>query len=411
MIETIQRDAGDKFKGPRLQKLRVVSLMLDAVQETERAFVYGAIEHKEDVYVKKATPDLTELYEQNKNFDSSTNFTFNSSQVTNTMVSFLDIWIERSMSAKNVFFGYYTTASIGKESYTEFIKSSGMELPDKPILELLQAGNFDYPKLFDCVKKLIVAEYLKQYSKPEKKGFIENINNFSDEEWKNFLKCIKWEFGECDEVALKEKVLDKVRNCRFFSQVALGKEASILSELLELFDERQRYSDVTEKFVHGSDIKLKFLEASSVLKERSEDPIWKMWEEMPAPTDKRNLIDKINSVCPAFNQRKLSHLTRKVCRSLIEKETFETDRTFLSAKYRVFERCYDELTKLLEKNSDSKALAETDIDLMISHLYTVAKAEINSNSQEFVYRFMSESVIEGILLELFESCYLAFDFK
>ena len=37
----------------------------------------------------------------------------------------------------------------------------------------------------------------------------------SDNDWKKFLKCIKWEFGQCDEVILKEKILVKIRNCRF----------------------------------------------------------------------------------------------------------------------------------------------------------------------------------------------------
>lgn len=409
MIETIQRDAGDKFKGQRLQKLRVVSLMLDAVQESERAFVYGAIEHKEDVFVKKVTPDLSELYEQNKNYDVTVNFTFNSSQVTNTMVSFLDIWVERSMSKKNVFFGYYATASIGKESTTDYIKNSGLELPDKPILELLQKDDFEYPQLFECVKRLILAAYEKQYSAPDKRGYIDNINEFSNEDWKKFLKCIKWEFGEGDEVLLKEKVLGQIRNCRYFNHSANGKEGAILAELLELFDERQRYSDVTEKFVHGSDIKLKFLEACSISKDKSEDPVWRMWEEMTEPTDKRNLVDKINSVCTGFNPGKLSQLTRKVCRSLIEKEKFETDRNFLSAKYRIFERCHDELYKILSDRGDAKTMTEIEIDQIISQLYLIAKKEIEDGSQEFVYRFISESVIEGVLLELFESCYLSFD--
>lgn len=411
MTETIQRDAGDKFKGPRLQKLRVVSLMLDAIQQSEKAFIYGATEYKEDVFVKRVTPDLSELYEQNKNFDSAVNFTFNSNQVTNTVVSFVDIWVDRSLSGKNIFLGYYTTAGIGKESTTELTKSIGIVLPDKPILELLKDKNFDHPNLLECVKKLIIAEYEKQYSSPGKKGHIETIKRFSDADWKQFLKCINWEFGECDEVALKEQILNKIKTCRYFNHQAKGRENAILAELLELFDERQKYSDVTEKFVHGSDIKVKFLEACSGQKEKADDPVWKMWEQIPAPSDKRNLVDKIRSVCSGFNPDKLSQLTRKVCRSLIEKDKFETDRSFLAARYRVFERCHEELFRILTEKGNVSELPETVVDEIISQLYGTAKNEIENNSEEFVYRFLSEAVIEGIILELFESCYLAFDMK
>jgi hypothetical protein len=158
-IKIINREAGDKFKGARLQKLRVVELMLDSIEKSEKAHIYGAIEFEEDVSLSEATSVSTKTFlEQDKNFSTDLNFTLNSPAILNTLIGFLDIWISKNLSNKNVFLGFYSTRNIGKEIETAFIKMNNLDLPDKPILSLLKDKEFKYNNYFKSVITIIINE-------------------------------------------------------------------------------------------------------------------------------------------------------------------------------------------------------------------------------------------------------------
>ena len=102
MQHTINREAGDKAKGPRLQRLRCISLFLDAITKSDDPHFYAAVEHKEDVYLKDGRTGIDYL-EQNKNFDSETSFTLNSPNILNTLVGFCDMWVEYGVKSKEVY--------------------------------------------------------------------------------------------------------------------------------------------------------------------------------------------------------------------------------------------------------------------------------------------------------------------
>lgn len=94
MTQIINRDAADKTKGFRLQKLRAARLLLEASSENAHVnFYYAAIEVEEDVTIIKKTTDFTteQIIEEDKNFDPESNFTIFSDAVINTLVSFFSI--------------------------------------------------------------------------------------------------------------------------------------------------------------------------------------------------------------------------------------------------------------------------------------------------------------------------------
>ena len=148
MSDTINRETS--WKGQRLQKMRLTKLLLDSIEANPKTQVFGAIEFGQDVYSKdRSEKSPTLKFEEDKNYSSS-NFSFNSHEVINTLVSFLDIWINSGYS-QNLKFAFYTTAGIAKESTTERITKNGITLPDKAILELFSEGKFESPNFIPVV--------------------------------------------------------------------------------------------------------------------------------------------------------------------------------------------------------------------------------------------------------------------
>src|SRR5690606_23434539 len=121
----------------------------------------------------------------------------------------------------------------------------------------------------------------------------------------------------------------------------------IFAQLMEMFDERQNIKDLTEKFVHASEIELVYLKAANQDNKLDDDPVWEMWQHLEK-TDSRNLSDKIKSVCNQFNGRKIQFYSQKVARSLIEQQRLTTDKSVLAVRYRIFEHCRECLQEYLE---------------------------------------------------------------
>lgn len=403
----INREAGDKAKGPRLQRLRCIYLIFDAIEKSEKPHIYAAVEHKDDVFLKNISTEQDYL-EQNKNFDPQTSFTFNSHEIINTMVSFCDMWVEYVVKSKEVYLGFYATNSIGKESKTAAITKLKIDLPDKPILELLQLHDYTSPELLPAVKGLILAEYRSQYSGKTGEGYIKNLEAFSDTDWITFLKMIDWKFGGGDEEETQKLVIEKIRKCKFFNHQHLGQEENILRSLMDLLDERQCVKDILGKFVNNSDVQLIFAQASNlVLDNKGEDPIFKIWNDIPPPDDKRNILDKIKAVCSKIDATRINSYARKTAGSRILQDDKASDKNFLSLRYRIFEKCADELEAYLISNPQSALTTQEEVDKLFSFLYQKAKDHVASMSTDFNYSLKSDPVIEGIVLELFDSCYLA----
>ncbi|HEX8703146.1 MAG TPA: hypothetical protein VF815_30195, partial [Myxococcaceae bacterium] len=98
---------------------------------------YSAVEVSGDVFLSKSGKTSTDNYtEEDKNY-SDTNFTLLSQEVINSLVIFIDIWIQWRYSDK-LSFGFYTTANIGKEQRNSAkAQALGITLPAKPLLEHL----------------------------------------------------------------------------------------------------------------------------------------------------------------------------------------------------------------------------------------------------------------------------------
>jgi len=409
MIENnsnINREASEKTKGFRLQKLRMLELIIDELEIHENVLVYGAVELYEDILIHSGsiTDSFTKL-EENKNYNPVSTFTLNSPQILNTFVSFLDLWLFKTELDPNTRFVFYATNKIGKEKETEFSKTNGLVFPKTPILELLAQKKLLESDLLNTIKIIVQNEYKEQY-KDINPNRIKGVEKLGNEDWLRFLSQIDWNFNEQDDKALKVIVLGKIAKSKLFNISLAGKEETIFNELIEKVDERQHCKNFSDRLLNCADVKNAFLRAElGFSNPKTEDFVWKQWEKL-SPPETRNLIEKIQSVRKDYSNKNIRLKTLKASRGILTNKEYESDKKFLSIRYRVYEACIE---KLAEYDLD-KELTEEEINSIFNELITFGLNNIEQLQTNYnYYNICKEDIIEGIVYELFESCFLAFD--
>lgn len=408
MVTTINREASDKSKGFRLQKFRAAFLILDAFEKNERAHVYAAIEFIEDVFFKNADLEDGSQFEESKYYAPDSSFTIASNEVLNTLISFVDIYFKFQCNSKKFRVGFYSTNKVGKENVSARTKALGINLPSKAVLLLLKSRDFSDPKLLETVKQFVTDEYRKQYAGLNK-GNLDALLLFVDTDWMDFLSCIDWQFGQMDDVALKEEIKKKIRTSKYFNTEMSGKEELVLNQILELFESRQNAVDPFDKFVYGSDVKLCFKEVEGGLRGyiRLDDPVWNDWRRLPPPTDKRSLQEKILAVCSSYGKKKLQNLARKVGAARTVEDHFPDPNLYHSVKYRIFDRCEELLiTEICEEDF---TLTDEQVDLLIEKLTNAATSHVSELRSTYKYEFNMEAMVAGIVLDLLNECFISFD--
>ncbi|MGO2391281.1 MAG: hypothetical protein ACTH69_04220 [Halomonas sp.] len=403
--ETIDREAGDSGKGFRLQLIRAIKLMLKTIKQDTNTVFFTAVENLEDVSHQTIIDgEVSNYFEEDKNYDLTGNFTIFSPPVTNTLVSFFDIYVDQFRTSNNVYLGFYTTRNVGKERKTKLDSGEEITLPGKPILEILQSLGEASDETVSLVKNILVEEYASQYKEKLKSGNLETLRSITVGGFKEFLSKILWHFGQEDEHALKQTVLKKIENSPLYNNAHIGKENIIFCLLMDRLSERQNSKDLVDKLVHSSDVKLIFKEAESQIPDESIDPTWRYIAELEKDvTDKRNLKEKVLSVIEDISERRIRQLARKASGSKYEER--EADKSFLSLKYRVFEACDEYFTNDMYAAPESGS----DLDSVLKILASKAVEDIAKLKTDYRYTISNDKTIEGIIWNLFDECFLAFD--
>lgn len=403
--ETIDREAGDSGKGFRLQLIRAIQLMLNTIEQNTNTVFFTAVENLEDVSHQVILDgEVSNYFEEDKNYDLNGNFTIFSPPVTNTLVSFFDIYIDQFRTSNNVYLGFYTTRNIGKERKAKLDNGKELFLPDKPVLEILKSSNDSSEEIVNLVKDVLVAEYASQYKDKKKSGNLETLKGLSFYGFKEFLSKISWHFGQEDENDLKQTVLKDIENSPLHNNAHIGKENIIFCLLMDKLSERQNSSNLVDKLVHSSDVKLIFKEAESQIPDESIDPTWRYIAELEKDvTDKRNLKEKVLSVIEDISERRIRQLARKASGSKYEER--EADKSFLSLKYRVFEACEE----YLSNDGYEAPKSGSDLDVVLDKLVSNAVIDISKLKTDYRYTISNDKTIEGIVWNLFDGCFLAFD--
>ncbi|QJX76987.1 hypothetical protein [Priestia megaterium] len=403
-VKTIKRDAGDQSKGFRLQRLRAINLLLEQMDKNdEKVSVFASTEYLDDVYIKTVTREgSVVLTEGDKNYDESKRFSFMSKEVTNSLIIFLDNWLNCDFS-ENLFYCFYTNVNYTQERNTQLIKKLEIELPPHSILECLIDNRID-DQIIDCIKKRLIHEYNEQYKDKTGKGYLDIIKKFDDSIWLKFLSRINWQFGQYDDKELEKVLIDKIKNRSFYENIDVtGKEDFIIDILAEKFSSHEELSDPIAKNVSAIHVENIFLKISKDMVKK-DDPVYDIWNSLEAPTDARGLKQKILNVDEAYKKYKIGVKARQIAAIKEEYEQL-TDQEKGSYRYRVFEACQRKLVSLLDKGEN------VDVDDWLEEMFQESKSHIEDKSKDYSYPMKSEDAIKGAILELVDSCFLSFDEK
>ena len=416
--KTIDREAGDKSKGFRLQPIRAIKLMLDTIQENPKTFFFTAVENVEDVSHQTLDQGkISSYYEEEKNYNLNGKFTLFSPPVLNTLVSFFDIYAGQFGSSEGLSLGFYSTREIGKEQAKKVENGEvGKErekktkegdtlfLPDCPLLDLLKLPLEMSDYHVDLVKNILLREYASQYSNKEVKGNLGLLESQKTENFRSFLGCIKWFFGQEDDTSLKRTVLSAIESSSLFNSSHLGKTEHIFSLLMERLGENLDSPNLVEKLVTAADIKLIFKDVESCPVNEVLDPSWQSMKALEQEVlDKRNVKEKVLSVIDDFPISQINNFARKATNSKYEEQG--TDKSFLSLKYRIYDLCDDYFL-----SSDyCTPEVRSDLDEVVRKLVDNSMVDISKLEMDYKYTVSNEKVVEGIVWNLFDSCFIAFD--
>lgn len=412
MTKIINREA-EGVKGSRLQKLRALKLILEKLNTGKFTQCYTALEVDGDlnfVHVEEGSNSITYL-EEDKNYDTGSSFSFASKEILNTMVMFLDVWIKNKFDS-SIFFGFYATNKTTKERTSEKTKRLLIEIPVIGILESVVRKDYLHDNnILQSVKKLVLDYYKTSYEKQtdDVNGYEEMIENFDDNTWLKFLDLIEFNFVENDDLELlKNEVLKTIKEMKYYDTQSEGKEEFIYSYLMEELDSRQNANEYSQKFLHKADIELAFYKAKGKINNLESDNTYEMWnDENALPNDKRCIEEKMLSVCKDLRSQYIFQKNRISSRSKIEEKRAADEQSFLALKYRVFEKCYDVLDEQIHlvDTFDEKIIRE-----IFNKLKDTAMTEVNNLAKKYSYsEYNNETIIIGIIHNLFDECYLALD--
>ncbi len=391
--------------GFRLQKLRAALFLLHATEKNQSVLVYAAIEAEEDVNtVESNSQATTQVLEQAKAYSPESSFSYQNIQVLKALANFLTCWASRNFSFQ-VTFAFYATNAIAKENTSERSKRLNIDFPETPLIESLQQAKFDEPKLLN-ITSTILLDYLTS-EKCLEKSLQESVEKWTEQQWQEFFERIDWKFGQQDVVQLKAVLLKSISNSPLYRGRSYeGREELIASRLVDLFDERQSNAVLSERFVYGGDVKNIFLEVSTGAA-KVDDHTWQMWQSLTT-SDQRGLSQKIRAVCTSISSTKINSLSRKVSAGILFHKSAQQDKRVLSVRYRVYDICKDLLDAFIAENA-GKELTEDGLDQQIGRLIEAASSSLTTLSNEYQYPATSKEVVTEIMLELIDSCFLAFD--
>lgn len=397
--EVINRDASPSYGGFRYQKLRLAVALLQEIQKNPEARIVGAVEYKDDVYL--LDKDGKEILEQDKNYTSS-NFSFVSESITNSINSFLDQYI-LSDRDENLKFLFYTNTGIAKERQTKKLEEKGLEVLDESILKYLQKKDYN-DKVIDFCSKIILDKYKEQYLEKKISGNTEEIEKFTKEDWIKFISKIEFIFEGKSASELEEEVLNEIKRCnKFYNLSNLGCEELIKSQILDLIDKSMTKQNLLQKIITSSDLKVIFFETSNIGNNKKTDPSCDAWEFIEKE-DCRNLSDKIKNVCNSFNDRIIQRYGINIilAESELKKLDFEIQK---SIKTRVFTIMGEFLEDIILKEQ----YTENELKLLIKDMKEFTKNKFRDLKKDYTYQLENESILENCVILLINECYYSFD--
>ena len=145
----------------------------------------------------------------------------------------------------------------------------------------------------------------------------------------------------------------------------------------------------------------------SKLIEDNNDPLYVKYNEL-VREDYRNLKEKIVEISPNYNERKIRFLGRKLSNTILEIDKL-TENSKNALLYRVFFAANERQLELILEGKDK--LEQREVDEWIERYTDYAKEIIDQKSEDYNYPLKSKEIINGIVLNLLNNCFISFDEK
>lgn len=400
----IDREAGDKKKGDRFQKLRACIRLLTEIGLDRNNRIYCAIELLEDSLLIREHGEHAPCVEENKNYGSS--LTFNSSPVKNTVVAFIDLDF-RFLGDSPIRFSFYASATTGDERFDKLLfERAGLAGPGKTsVLKKLCAKEPLSGDDIALCKTAILEEYAKQYAAIAGHGHLAAITAWTPEQFGQFLSKIEWIVTTDSNPELEAAAVDCVRKCPFYSHRHDGMESVIVGAICSEFEKRSEHGVPMARLLGTADIENIFLKTLGVQpQEKPFDPAHESWDEIDV-TDMRSLQEKIEAVTSSYPPRGLRRLKLRV--GLAKDEARLWQREYVSLRRRLYDVCEDILEA--RQSGRTSPLTPAQIDAILADMVTQSMEELTLLNKTYHYRIQDENTLRGAILSLFDECYLAFD--
>ncbi len=401
----INRDAGDKFKGLTLQKVRAVYSVLKALNTSQKKvdLIYFAIEADDDIQIVESTEGKLNLtFEQNKDLQSKGVLTINSTDVYKSLINFIDIWI-RQRESDSIKFVFYTTCNIGKEQTSKVITELELSLPEEPVINIIKSSEIDDGFLEDFFVPYMSEVYRKAYESHDK-SYIGIISEWDLEKWKSFLNRIEWVFLGRSVDKIDEEIISEITKCDFYNVSLVGKEKAISARIEQELERRMANDDYVSRFLHLSDIKLIFKEAES--DDIDFDDITGEILDQIDVTDTRDVQQKINSVCPSASGRVLNHYKILASEALLVERSQKFPHPFKSQKYQIYTAVQD---YIIRNSEDLLELNEKALIGVLDSMCDLAIQRVKVDKADFRYPVNDDQSIRNMVFGLLDQCYIAFD--
>lgn len=406
------RDATDKYKGFRYQKIRLAKKMLELLREDTMANIIAIPEYKDDgFYIDK---DGEHILEQNKEY--SNEFTLNSDEIKKSIINFIDYYLQ-SNESKCIHFIFYTNVNYKKEGTSSITKKIKLDLPENPVMQYLVDKNFDYD-IIEFISKFIIEAYKVDYKIEEGKLSTYTTNykkmlNMDKVDWINFFKSIDFQFGQVDLETIELEIENDIRLCEFFSIDHSDKIENIKARILDDIDKKMTQKDWIQRIVNKDTIKVIFLECRNsenksserILKLDGTHTMWDMINEEFKDNTYRNIEEKIKAVTPNVSKRTINRHNLGVTTGNIDVENLNKDD---EKSLRV--RVYQSMSEYFSLNFKSKKeYTDEEINHLINDVQKHVLEKIKDLKEDFNYGIKNNTIIEELVLMLIDECFYSFD--
>ncbi|WP_310232526.1 hypothetical protein [Luteimonas terrae] len=400
----ISRSAGDKTKGFRFQKLRACTRLLHRLELSAHSPVFCAMEFLEDSIIFEAGHTLEIEAEENKIYTSA--LTFQSPAILNTIVALLDL-DGHYMHEGALDLSVFASAPIGNEHISPEVLSENGLPPSKKKFEIL--AKLVEERALDLeeaaiARHLILREFSKQYPDPGNRRLTQ-LSAWGPADFARFVERISWSISTTSMESLEEDALRLIRSCKYFSYRHEGQERYILSELLDLLERRSHSTTMMGRLVGSDAVELVFAQFGIAITTKPVDPAHACWGTVVAE-DKRTVVEKLLAVAPDYSKKKLDRIQRAT--STARYEALQFEREYVALRHRVLLICEEDLDAW-KLTPPSSMINPDEVDAVIEGLVSKSMKHLESLSKTYHYRIQDEQTVRGLVLSLFDDCYVALD--